>query len=123
MPGNPTDDLQYGQPPYLTQLVLAPAGDAYAYLAGPDTAPDQPEAPAVGEWEVRVRARGESVDSAAVVMGGNEDVLGWFDYDGRFAVASFLGPVARIVVVDTLDEVPEPQTLCGLTGAATIKDV
>jgi hypothetical protein len=122
VPGNPATTLPYAQPPFLTQAVLAPEGDRYAYLSGPDSDVENPNDPPVGTWELRVRSMGSTTDDVVLEIAGTEDVLGWFDYDGRFAVASFVGLVERVVVVDTLDEVAEPHTLCSVTGAATIKD-
>lgn len=83
---NPTDELPYGQPPYMSDAVLSPDGSSLAYLEGPDY--DQFSEKQVGDWVVVVQDQTTGAERLRIQVSNNDVCVPWLDYDGRWLVVS-----------------------------------
>lgn len=93
----PTDDLAYGQPPFVTSAILSPDGTEIASVEGPEVGGD--DGSLIGEWQVVVDdADGEQLrlTVADTTLASVE-----IDFDGRWLLVSGLGvdgPVAPLLI-------------------------
>ena len=134
---NPTDDLEYNQPPFMSDAVLSPDGKWLAYLEGPDVSGMSPEEP-VGSWVVVVVDQKTGRERLRVEVETKDRCVSWLDFDGRWLVFSrtmkargdaairMCGvPGAEPLPVLVLDTQSEPLELVQLTevvGVATLDD-
>lgn len=123
--GTPRDDVfdategaPYNAPPLWAQAVLDPDGTRYAYLEGPDVDGVNDPETLVGEWELVIVTTAGGSQQLRLTIAGQDDRVRWFDFDGRYAVASL--DDGRVVAVDTDAAAPEPVVLCDVAGVATI---
>ncbi len=84
---NPTDDLEYNQPPYMSDAVLSPDGQLLAYLEGPDTGFKSPQRQ-VGPWVVVVLDQKTGRERLRAQVAPNELCVARLDFDGRWLVVS-----------------------------------
>jgi hypothetical protein len=132
---NPTDDLEYNQPPYMSDAVFSPDGKWLAYLEGPDTSFDSPEKP-VGRWVAVVLNQKTGRERLRVEVAKPELCVSWVDFDGRWLVFSRTTkargdaaiPVCgvtgvkplRVLALDTESKPLELVELTNVAGVATI---
>jgi hypothetical protein len=123
--GSPRDDVfdategaPYNAPPLWAQAVVDPDGTRYAYLEGPDVDGVNDPETLVGEWELVIVTTAGGSQQLRLTIAGQDDRVRWFDFDGRFAVASL--DDGRVLAVDTDAAAPESVVLCDVTGVATI---
>ena len=84
---DPTDDLAYNSPPYMSDAVLSPNGRLLAYLEGPDTSPKSPDRP-VGPWVAVVLDQKTERERLRAQVAPNEMCVTRLDFDGRWLVIS-----------------------------------
>ncbi len=133
---NPTDDLEYNQPPYMSDAVLSPDGDWLAYLEGPDTSFESPQKP-VGSWVAVVLSQETGRERLRVKVANRDRCISWLDFDGRWLVMSRTekarsehGPFCGVpgtkplpaIVLDTQSKPLELVELQEVIGVATIED-
>ena len=116
---NPTDDLPYNEPPFLSDAVLSPDGSSLAYLEAPDvsgvTGSQQKRS---GDFNVVVIDERKGNELARVKLPDPATQYRRLDYDGRWLVISE-GEGARVRVVDTDADDPR-QVAIGAEGIASI---
>lgn len=125
---NPTEDLEYGAPPYMAHAVLDPTGETLAYLEGPEAAQ---EGEVVGDWELVLLDQEEGRETLRMQVASRDDRITWLDFDGRWVVLSRRedappgepGDPLPTRLVDTRDEEPEVRDLPDVLGKTTIADV
>jgi hypothetical protein len=99
---NPTDDLPYAEPPYMSDAVLTPDGEWLAYLEGPDSSAQGPNE-FVGSWVAvvlnqktgRERLRVKSPIASYASRGSTSTDGGWCFRGRRRLVAT---PLSHCVV-------------------------
>ena len=115
---NPTDDLKYNEPPFMSDAALEADGSSLAYLEAPDisgvTGAEQKRS---GRFEVVVVDQKSGKESSRIAVPDPATQYQRLDYDGRWIVLSQAGePVS---VVDTDADEPEATEL-GIEGIASI---
>jgi hypothetical protein len=115
---NPTDDLKYNEPPFMSDAVLSADGSSLAYLEAPDisgvTGAEQKRS---GRFNVVVVDQRTGKETARIAVPDPATQYQRLDYDGRWAVLSQAGePVS---VVDTDADDPEAIEV-GVEGIASI---
>ncbi|MDP8956880.1 MAG: hypothetical protein M3N24_07985 [Actinomycetota bacterium] len=134
---NPTEDLPYAEPPYMSDAVLSSDGHFLAYLEGPDTSSESPEEQ-IGSWVAVVLDQNTGRERLRVEVEDKGRCVSWLDFDGRWLVISrslkaradatipLCGvPGAEPLPVVVLDMRAEPLELVELTdivGVATLDD-
>ena len=134
---NPTDDLEYNHPPFMSDAVLSPDGTWLAYLEGPDTSIKSPTK-AVGSWVVVVLSQRTGGERLRVMVANRDLCVSWLDFDGRWLVISRTKPLGNeegvpacyprrseplpVLVLDTQSKPLELVELTDVVGVATIAD-
>ncbi|HEX8099504.1 MAG TPA: hypothetical protein VF660_04780, partial [Actinomycetota bacterium] len=83
---NPTDELEYAQPPYMSNAVLSPDAREMAYLEGPDSSPDSGDL--VGSWVAVVVDQKTGKERFHLKVSDQNLCVTWLDFDGRWLVIS-----------------------------------
>jgi hypothetical protein len=132
---NPTNELQYGRPPYMSDAVLSPDGSSLAYLEGPDFDPATEKQ--VGNWVVVVQDQTTGRELLRVKVANGDVCVPWLDYDGRWLVVSrakwtrgtdaydVCRPTASKALAAVVLDSTDPRALVQLSetvGVATIDD-
>jgi hypothetical protein len=134
---NPTKDLPYAEPPYMSDAVLSPDGEWLAYLEGPDSSAQGPNE-FVGSWVAVVLNQKTGRERLRVRVADKKLCVSWLDFDGRWlafsrttkahgdAAIPLCGvPDARplpVLVLDTRKKPLELVELPRVVGVATIDD-
>jgi hypothetical protein len=84
---NPTNDLPYAEPPYMSDAVLSPDGEWLAYLEGPDSSAQGPNE-FVGSWVAVVLNQKTGRERLRVKVEDKDLCVSWLDFDGRWLVFS-----------------------------------
>lgn len=103
---NPTDDLEYAAPPYMSDAVLSPDGSLLAYLEGPDTSMESSTEP-VGSWVAVVLDQRTGREHLRVRVESKDRCVSWLDFDGRWLVFSHTLKARGDAAIP----------LCGVSGA------
>jgi hypothetical protein len=83
---NPTEDLAYNSPPYMSDAVLSPDGKLMAYLEGPDW--NQAEQAQTGDWVAVILDMESKRERLRVTVAEYDRCVPWLDFDGRWLVVS-----------------------------------
>ena len=101
---NPTDDLKYNEPPFMSDAVLEANGSSLAYLEAPDisgvTGAEQKRS---GRFNVVVVDQKTGEETARVAVPDPATQYQRLDYDGRWIVLSQAGEPVRVVDTDADD--------------------
>lgn len=116
---NPTDDLPYNEPPFMSDAVLSPDGSELAYLEAPDisgvTGAEQERS---GRFEAVVVDQDSGEETVRVALPDPATQYLRLDFDGRWIVLS-QGAGEYVRVVDTDADEPR-QVAIGVEGVASI---
>jgi hypothetical protein len=117
---NPTVDLAYNEPPFMSDAVLSPDGSELAYLEAPDISgvSGDPEKRS-GRFNVVVVDQSSGEETARVALPDPTTQYRRLDFDGRWLVVSE-GDGAPVRVVDT-DADGLKQVPIGTEGIASIE--
>jgi hypothetical protein len=115
---NPTDDLPYNEPPFMTEAVLSPDGKTLAYFEGPDTSGRGSGAKTTG-WQLVVQDQGSGKETVRLKLDDPKEGFVRLDYDGDWVVISE-GSDASVRLVDTSTNDPKEIALEGVDGIASI---
>ena len=117
---NPTKDLPYNEPPFMSDAVLSSDGSELAYLEAPDISGISGETEKrTGRFYAVVVDQESEKESARVTLPDPATQYVRLDYDGRWLVLSE-GVGEPVRVVDTDADDPKPVEI-GVEGVAAIK--
>ncbi|MGH2758613.1 MAG: hypothetical protein ACRDKJ_03510 [Actinomycetota bacterium] len=132
---NPTEDLPYGNPPYMSDAVLSPDGRLMAYLEGPDW--NQLEQAQTGDWVAVILDQQTNRERLRVHVADGDQCVPRLDFDGRWLVVSrakwderdgalVCEPSAvrslPVSVIDTSADEQQIVVIVDVKGIATIDD-